>query len=427
MKRPVRLVMTYVVMLLAGSIFATGNALGEVYTDRIVAVVNGDVILESDVEKHKQPLIRNLTNLNLGVVPPGKWPTERELLDELIVLKLLEQEAAKKGINPNEESVDASIDMVRKRNNLSEDRFVLFLAANGLNYSDFRNLFRRKIKLEGLIAREVTKKVPFSEEDAQLYFKNHTPAEIKERWKTITAPSSPPPPKFEPDVDTHEDLYLGGRVRLRLISLKIPPGQSRKGIARARNKAKKIYTELMNGADFAALAKRYSEDPLASKGGDLGFMAYKDMRPQWQKMVQRMKKGQVLGPVQGKDAILMFYLDDAKGRKIKKVPIPEKVRQQLIEQQREMYEKRIQARNRQQQGNEDDEASSGPNVEPDTRPSVKGQKKDKPSAILSPDEEKEYRKLRRKVLFMVRQDKIQARMKEWIEELKKNSIIDVKL
>ncbi|MGO8822114.1 MAG: hypothetical protein ACLQO6_12950, partial [Desulfomonilaceae bacterium] len=54
------------------------------YSDRIAAIVNSDVILESDVKKQKQPLIRNLINLPLGIVPPGKWPTEREILDELV-------------------------------------------------------------------------------------------------------------------------------------------------------------------------------------------------------------------------------------------------------------------------------------------------------------------------------------------------------
>src|SRR5437763_1333564 len=75
----------------------------EVYTDRIAAVVNGDVILESEVKKNAQPFIRKFMSLPLGIVPPGKIPTEKEILDELIVMRLMEQEAAKRGIIPNEE------------------------------------------------------------------------------------------------------------------------------------------------------------------------------------------------------------------------------------------------------------------------------------------------------------------------------------
>jgi parvulin-like peptidyl-prolyl isomerase len=83
------------------------------YSDRIAAIVNSDVILESDVKKQKQPLIRNLINLPLGIVPPGKWPTEREILDELVVIHLLEQEATKKGISLDDKAVDASIESIK--------------------------------------------------------------------------------------------------------------------------------------------------------------------------------------------------------------------------------------------------------------------------------------------------------------------------
>ncbi|MDQ7781504.1 MAG: peptidylprolyl isomerase [Desulfomonilaceae bacterium] len=414
---------------LACTTLAVTSARAQVYTDRIVAVVNGDVILESDVERHKKPLIRSLTNLNLGVVPPGKWPTERDFLDELIVLTLLEQEASKKGINPDKKSVDASIEMVRDRNKLTQEQFVLFLAANGLNYANFRDLFRRKIKLEGLIASEVTKKVPFSEEDAQLYFKTHGAEEVENQYKDLIkemAPPEPPQKKFEPNVPTHEEVFHGGTVRLRMLTINLPKGNNRAAVAKAENTAKRISEELMTGADFGALAKKYSQDPLKDKGGDLGYMAYKDMRPEWQRMVRRMKKGQVLGPIKSRDAILMFYLDDAKGRKVERVPIPENIRKKLISEQKKMYEEQMEARRKHQ------EPSPPPKESP---PEPRGASSAQPAApekkdasdVLSAEELEGYKKVRNMVLAIVRTEKIQARMKEWIEDLKKSSIIDVKL
>ncbi len=428
---PSGLLIVGLLTLLAGIMLAATCAQGEDYSDRIVAVVNGGVILQSDVDKQKKPLIRSLTNLNLGVVPPGKWPTERDFLDELIVITLLEQEASKKGINPDEKSVDASIKMVRDRNKLSQERFVLFLAANGLNYADFRDLFRRKIKLEGLIAKEVTKKVPFSEEDAQLYFKKHGSEEIKKQYDALVrdmAPAQPPPREFKPNVPTHEDIFEGGRVRLRMLTIKLPKGNSKAAMTKAENIAKKIAEELMTGVEFGALAKKYSQDPLKNKGGDLGFMDYKDMRPEWQKMVRRMKKGQVLGPLKSKEAILMFYLDDAKGRRVKRVPIPEKIRKKLIEQQREMYEQQMEERRKRREPPEHP-SERKPKRGNDSSPKSAAAKDNKanPSGILSSGEMEEYNKVRRMVLAIVRTEMIQARMKEWIEDLKKKSIIDVKL
>jgi len=417
--------------LLVGTTLAATYARCEVYSDRIIAVVNGDVILQSDVDKQKKPLIRSMTNLNLGVVPPGKWPTERDFLDELVVVTLLEQEAAKKGINPNEKSVEAAIDMIRKRNNLTQERFVLFLATSGLNYADFRDLFKRKIKLEGLIANEVTKKVPFSEEDAQLYFKKHGSEEVKRRYDDLvnkTAPAQPPPQRFEPDIPTHEDVFEGGRVRLRMLTIKLPKGANRAAITKAENTAKKIAEELMTGVEFGILAKRYSQDPLKEKGGDLGFMAYQDMRPEWQRMVRRMKKGQVLGPVKSNEAIMMFYLDDERGRKAKKVPIPEDIRKKLLEQKKKMHEQQMEEQTKRREPPEPKEETP-PEAKRNSsaKTTAPKDKKEEPSGILSPEEMEEYKKVYRKVLAIVRTEKIQARMKEWIEELKKKSIIDVKL
>jgi hypothetical protein len=241
------------------------------------------------------------------------------------------------------------------------------------------------------------------------------------------APAEPPPEKFEPDVPTHEERYVGGEVRLRMITIKIPAEGGRKDVGQAKKKAEKISQELLNGAKFSELAKKYSDDPLASKGGDLGFMAYKDMVPQFQQVVQRMKIGQILGPLQSKDGILIFYLDEAKNRKTTQVPIPEKIRKKLIEEQRKQFEKRLADRKRKSQAPEPerdvskaDEVSS-----PEPRDSAAG--KSKPSGILTPEEEMEFKKVRDKVLAIVRTAKINERMREWIEELKKSSIIDVKL
>lgn len=162
-------ILTFIVFIVI-SIQTVQCVSSSVYSDRVVAVVNNDVILESDLKKHKQPFMRNIMNLPLGVIPPGKWPTEKEILDELIVIRLLEQEAVKKGINLDDKAVEASIESIRKRNNLSQDQFVLFLAANDMTYADYKKIMTRQFKLTRLIDSEVTRKVPMSEDDAQKYF-----------------------------------------------------------------------------------------------------------------------------------------------------------------------------------------------------------------------------------------------------------------
>ncbi len=396
------------------------------YSDRIAAIVNSDVILESDVKKQKQPLIRNLINLPLGIVPPGKWPTEREILDELVVIHLLEQEATKKGISLDDKAVDASIESIKKRNNLTDEQFVLFLAGNGLSFADYKQLMVRQFRLTKLIESEVTRKTPISEEDAEKYFKKHS-SEIDEEYSKLMegmAPAQPPEQEAKPNIPTEQQVYKGGKIRLRQITLKIAGGKKPKDIKKVMETAKKVYEDAQTGEDFGKLAKKYSQDSWAKSGGDLGFMDYKDMVPQLQKMVEHMKVGDLTPPIQTGDAVLMFYLDDARNRKEKSIPIPEKTRKELEKRWKKEYEKRLaekkaKATQRRENPNVKTEASQNA--------SEANAKQIKALGILDPEEAKEYSKVRNKVITILRSELTQSRMKDWIDELKRNSIIEVKL
>ncbi|MCA1959669.1 MAG: peptidylprolyl isomerase [Desulfomonile sp.] len=414
MKRTILLVSCLIVLALWNS---AAHA-AELYKDRLVAVVNGDVILFSDLEKQKQPLTRSLSVLPIPVTPPGKWPTEKEILDELIIIKLLEQEAARKGVTVEDQAVDASIDSIRQRNNLTHDQFVLYLAANGANYADYRQMMKRQFVLRKLIQLEVGQKIALSEEDAQNYFKGHRDR-IEEEYKSLAEPEAPRSPEEEPkpEIPTHETIYVGGKVRLRQITLSLPADATTKKKQEVIAKAKKIMQDVQTGADFAELAKKYSDDAYAKSGGDLGTMDFKGLRPELQQMVQRMKKGSVTPPITSRNGLLIFYLADESGRTPKQVPIPDKVRKQLENQWKEAMKKRG--------------ARNAPNPGKADKTDVETAKeKDRPVqnlGILSAEDEKEYRKAREKVYTILRTQKIKERMNQWIEELKKNSIIDVKL
>ncbi|MBI5251101.1 MAG: peptidylprolyl isomerase [Desulfomonile tiedjei] len=395
---------------------------GEVISDRVAAVVNSDVILESDIKKAKQPLMRSFMSLPLGVIRPGTWPTDQEILEELVVIHLLEQDANKKGMKIDDKILDASIDSIKKRNNLTQDQFVLHLVASGVGYPEYRKLMKRQLTLNRLIAAEVAQKVPLSEEDAQEYFKKYKD-NIDERHKQLLeslTPARPQEQQQKPEIPKDMDIYVGGKVRLRQITLKPPQGAKKQDLAKVMDQARTIYQEASTGGDFAQLAKKYSKDPMASSGGDLGMLNYKDMVPDLQKLVQRFKEGDVVPPMPSRDGVIILYLAEGKNRTKKTVPIPVAERNRMEKQLKEAYEKR----NAEQTKKAQSEARA---AEEETEIEDPKGKTEKSTGILTPAEEKEYKKVRRKVLELVKTERIQARMKDWIEELKKNSIIEVKL
>ncbi len=401
--------------------------LGETYSDKIAAVVNGEVILYSDVERHKSPFVRGLSDLPLGIVPPGKWPTEKEILDELIVIHLMEQEAAKQGIQVPEQAVDKSIEEMRQRRGMTQDQLSMVLRVNGVNYADFRKIRKQYFVLMSLYQKEVLRKTTLSEEDAQNYFKDNK-GKIDQQFKELTEQMKPArPPGTEekvPEIPTHEEIYTGGQVRLRQITLTYPSGAKASQKDRVRETARQILREALTGADFAELAKKYSKDPLAKSGGDIGWMKYKDMAVPMQKIVSHMKQGDVR-PIDTNRGVMLFFVADEKGRKVNRVRIPERIRRQQQKQLDEMLKKReeLQARQREEaleRAAEADQEHAGGSGK-------SKHEKIKDLGILTPEETKEYEKARNKVFFILKTQKTRERMKNWIENLKKNSIIDVRL
>jgi peptidyl-prolyl cis-trans isomerase SurA len=422
-------------LLVVTSTLSWGPCFGAapIYSDRVAAVVNGDVILESEVKEQKQPFVRQNFAMPLGVVPPGKWPTEKEILDELVIIRLLEQEASKKGIQMTDQGLDSAIASLRKRNNLSYDKFIMFLAAKGLNYADYRKMMKRQMVLSALVSRELNQKAAVTEKDAQEYYKENKD-KIDEQYEKLMerlTASREPQEEEKPKVPTHKEVFTGGKLRLRQIILHMTNPADKKEKEKIIQTVHKIFDDVKTGADFGQLAKKYSQDSSSSKGGDLGFLDYRDMSPNMQKLVQQMKVGEVAPPLSTKNSLIILNLAEAKNRKVNKVPIPAAERKKLEKQIDEMYEKRKAERERAQA--EQKAAATKPKEESaadaEKQHETKGVKKnsEKDPGILTGKEKEAYEKERDKVMSILRSQKMQAAMKEWVEDLKKNSIIEERL
>lgn len=149
---------------------SNGSKPARIITDRVVAIVNTDIILESDIRIAKDPRFRSFFNLPLGNNPSGEVPTDHEILEELIVIHLLEQEANKRGIRVDDDSLLNSMNSFKKKNNLTQKEISLPL---------FSQLMKRQLILDRLIATEIAPTTSPGDKDAQQYFKKN-----KERIQT---------------------------------------------------------------------------------------------------------------------------------------------------------------------------------------------------------------------------------------------------
>jgi peptidyl-prolyl cis-trans isomerase D len=118
------------------------------------------------------------------------------------------------------------------------------------------------------------------------------------------------------------------KVKAREILIKINPSDPPEKVAEKRKKAEEILEEAKKTKDFGSLARQYSESATASTGGDLGWIQEGTVIESVGKALFSAKKGEVSGPVMGRDGLYIFKIEDITEEKLK--PFDE-VKNQIFE------------------------------------------------------------------------------------------------
>ena len=203
--------------------------------DRVAAVVNGDVILVSEVERRFRHLVFDLRQT--GSRLPTQEALVRRALDELILERLQLGIAERLGLRVSDARVDRTIESIARRHNATLADLSRALAAGGIPFADFRERIRNDLIVDGVRRREVLNRIRVSDEEVarHLSLPDRAPAEGEE--------------------------YLVGHILI-----------SRAGDdTAARAAAEDVLRRLRAGASFAALARRHSSGARASEGGTLDW------------------------------------------------------------------------------------------------------------------------------------------------------------
>jgi peptidyl-prolyl cis-trans isomerase SurA len=244
--------------------------------DRIVAVVEEDVILKSELDR----AVNNLANQfasRQSPVPPREV-LERQVLDRLILIRLQIARAEGTGIRVSDSEVDQTIANLARQNNMDLNQLRASLAHDGYSFDEFRSTMRDQLTVDHLKQRFVQARV------------------------NVT--------------DTEVELLLAGgglkrgEVRLSHILIGVPDGAKPEQLAAAREKADKVHKEIEGGLDFAAAAIRYSEGQQALEGGDLGWRRYDEVPSVFADVVANLKPGEVTQPLRGPSGLHILKLVD---------------------------------------------------------------------------------------------------------------------
>jgi peptidyl-prolyl cis-trans isomerase C len=272
----------------------------------IVARVNGSAIDRAEFER----AVKTIEGQAGGPVPPERRDAiYRQLLDQLVALRLLSQEATALKINVPDGDVDSKVAQIKSQFP-NEQAFTAALAQRQMTPDKLRSEIRQQLDAVKLVDTEIGPKVTITDAEINdFYTKN--------------------PDKFqEPEA-----------VHVAHILIRVPENADAAAKAKAKAEATSVLAELKKGGDFAALAKQHSQDPgSAANGGDLGFVPRGQTVPAFEQAAFALKPGQLSGVVEspfGFHIIKMIAHRDGR-----KVPLEEvKTQLQQFLRQQQMQEK----------------------------------------------------------------------------------------
>jgi peptidyl-prolyl cis-trans isomerase SurA len=273
--------------------------------DRTVAVVNGEIILYSELQEQIK-LMQKVVPEAKTDDPAKKAAIERDVLKQLIRQKLTEAEVKRLDIKISDREVDDSISEMKRESRLSDAQFEMQMKESGQTMARFRDGVKKELARNRLLERTLRSKTVISEQQVDAYLKES--GRIESAGTVVT-----------------EKVQIG--------VILIPADAS--GGGDADKTARDILAQLKGGADFRQLAKQYSKGPAAQEGGDIGYISADELAPPLANAIKGLKKGDVSDLVRGQGGYYILKLFESMKEKQSKTDpaLRQKVRQQLYQQE----------------------------------------------------------------------------------------------
>jgi peptidyl-prolyl cis-trans isomerase SurA len=283
MKQKIPLLAAIVASVLQAAWVPANSAFGAEVVDRIVAVVNNDLISLSDLNNKLRPYLEKIKTMGY---PPDKetqmiFKVREDVLNQLIDQKLTDQEIARYKITASEKEVDNAVERIKKANSLTDEGFRQALAKEGLTLEEYRKIAKENILRANLVNREIKAKVVITKEDIKAYYDSH------------------------PDQYGFEEKY-----HLANIMIKIPENPDSTVRLQIHQKMAEILQALNAGKSIDEVIQAFSDSTAKVQGGELGSFSLSAMDPKIREAVKDLTPGQYSGIIETDYGPQIFCLLD---------------------------------------------------------------------------------------------------------------------
>jgi len=266
---------------LAVLLIAVARAQAVTLVDRIVAVVNKEVITYSELYEAVGMAERQLRRQ--GTPAPERPVLERQMLERLIIDKAQIQLARDTGIRIDELQLDRAVERIAQSNNMTLAEFRRTLESDGVSFDAWRNEVRQQMTMARLREREVENRVQVSETEVDVFLEQQ---------------------KNRPDA---------AEYNLAHILVRVPEGASPERIRQARERAELAVGDVKGGAPFARAAASYSDAPDALQGGAIGWRSHDRLPELFSEALAKMNPGEVSEPLRSPAGFHILQLVERRG------------------------------------------------------------------------------------------------------------------
>jgi parvulin-like peptidyl-prolyl isomerase len=283
----------------AAAIFLCTAAQAEV-ADRVVAIVNDEVITLSELNSAFEPFRANVVGSFTGAERDRVLAENRMLLlNRMIDNLLIEQQSRKVGIVIGDEEVISAIRDLLKRRKLSQDDLQKALEREGTTMEMYKKGLRDQLMRIKLIQREIKARVTVSDEEIGAYYLKH------------------------------RQIYEGKEaVRIRQILFPLPKEGTDADKAKIRADAEAVHKLLLSGEPFERLSARSSQGSAAATGGDIGYIEKGMILPEVEEVAFGLSLNQVSGIIESPVGLHIIMVIDRRGAGFKNI---ESVREEIRE------------------------------------------------------------------------------------------------
>jgi len=252
---------------------------GQALIDRVVAVVNGDVIMMSELQEAVILYQRETKGPTLGEGEVEEL--QRKVLARMVDHRLQVQEARREKVEVTEDDVRAVVDDFVRRNGGDRAQIEAQLRLQGLTWEGLRRELRDQLLAQRIRGRRVSRRANVTEAEVDAYM-----------------------------AENRAKLEAGLKYHARHIAVLAEPPAQPAAWERAKAEIEAIGARLREGADFAALARERSGDASAAAGGDLGWLARGELEPLFEEPLAKLTKGAVTEPIKSAAGYHLLRLED---------------------------------------------------------------------------------------------------------------------